>query len=66
MPTDKRKQKHNNLKPMGCSKSSSQKVVYSNINLSRETRKKKKNLSIHLKELEKEQINTKLVEKTKP
>ena len=51
---------------MGCSKSSSQKVVYRNINLSREKIKKKKNLSIYLKELEKEQINTKLVEKTKP
>ena len=51
---------------MGCSKSSSQKIVYSNINLSREIRKsvKQENLRktkqpIHTPKREKEQIKPK-------
>ena len=36
---NKRQWKHNNTKPMGCSKSSSKRVVYSNIILLQETRK---------------------------
>ena len=54
-PPQKQKQK-----PMGCSKSSSKKEVYSNTSLIQETRKiSNKHLTLHLKELEKE-------EQTKP
>ena len=38
-PRDKRKQKHNNLKPMGLSKSCFKRKVYSNTILPQETRK---------------------------
>ena len=38
-PRDKWKQKHNDLKPMRCSKSSSNREVYSNIILPQETRR---------------------------
>ena len=44
---------------MGCSKSTSKREVYSNISLPQETRKISKNLTLHQKELEKE-------EQTKP
>ena len=44
---------------MGCSKSSSKREVYSNTSLPQETRKISKNLTLHLKQLEKE-------EQTKP
>ena len=49
--------KHDDPKPMGCSKSSSKRKVYSNTSLPQETRKISNNL--HLKELEKK-------EQTKP
>ena len=39
IPRDKWEQKHNDPKPMGCSKSSSKREVYSNIILPQETRK---------------------------
>ena len=39
IPGDKWQQKHDNLKPMGCSKSSSKREVYSNTILPQETRK---------------------------
>ena len=39
IPGDKWQQKHDNLKPMGCSKSSSKREVYSNSILTQETRK---------------------------
>ena len=39
IPRDKWKWKHNDSKPMGCSKSSSKKEVYSNKILPQETRK---------------------------
>ena len=54
-----------NSKPMGCSKSSSKREVYSNTILHQETRKHQiNNLTLHLKQLEKgEQKNPpKLVE----
>ena len=38
IPTDKSKRMHDNPKPMGCSKSSSKKDVYSNTTLPQETR----------------------------
>ena len=50
----KGKWKHNDPKPMGYSKSSSKKEVYSNTSLPQETRKISNNLTLHLKELEKE------------
>ena len=43
---------------MGCSKSSSKREVYSNIILPQETRKITNNLTIHLKQLEKEEQKT--------
>ena len=55
------KWKNNNPKSMGCNKSSSKRVVYSNTRLPQETRKISSNLTSHLKELEKEK-NQKLVE----
>ena len=54
IPRDKRKWKHNDPKPMGCSKSCSKRVVYSNTVLPQETRKISNNLNLHLKQLEKE------------
>ena len=46
--------KRDNSKPMGCSKSSSKREVYSNTILPQETRKHKiDNLTLHLKQLEK-------------
>ena len=59
IPGDKLQWKHDDPKPMGCSKSSSKRKVYSNTSLSQETRKISNNLTLHLKELEKE-------EQTKP
>ena len=48
--------KHNNLKPLGCSKSSSKRQVYSNTILPQETRKTlNRQPNLHLKQLEKEQ-----------
>ena len=49
-------EKHDNSKPMRCSKSSSKREVYSNTILPQETRKTlNDNLSLHLKQLEKEE-----------
>ena len=60
IPRDKWQRKHDDPKPVGCSKSSSKREVYSNTSLPQETRKfQLNNLTIHLKELEKE-------EQTKP
>ena len=53
------KMKHKDSKPMGSSKSSSKRKAYSNIILPQETRKISDNLTLHLKQLEKE-------DKTKP
>ena len=48
--------KNNNSKPMGCSKSSSKKKLYSNTILPQETRKtSNRHLTLHLKQLKKEQ-----------
>ena len=51
--------KVHDLKPMGCSKSSSKREVYSYTILPQETRNISNNLTLHLKQLEK-------VEQTKP
>ena len=47
------------LKMLGYSKSSAKKEVYSNRSLPQETRDKSNNLSLHLKQLEKEVQNKK-------
>ena len=60
IPRDKWQQKHDDPKPMGCSKSSSKKQVYSNTSLPQETRKISNNLTLHLKEVEKEQTKPKV------
>ena len=53
---DKWKWKYNFPKSMGCSKSSSKREVYSDINLPQETRKNSKHsLNYYLEELEKEE-----------
>ena len=53
---NKKQRKHDDPKSMGCSKSSSKREVYSNTILPQETRKiSNKNLTLHLKELEKEE-----------
>ena len=49
--------RHDNSKPMGCSKSSVNREVYSNTILSQEIRKTSDNLTLHLKQLEKEGKN---------
>ena len=56
---NKWKRKYNKPKPKGCSKSGSKRELHSNINLLQETRKISKNLTLHLKQIERE-------EKTKP
>ena len=54
-----RQWKHDNSKLMGCSKSSSKREVYSYIILPQETRKTSNdNLTLHLKQLEKEEQKT--------
>ena len=51
------KWKHNNPKPMGFSKSSAKWKVHSNTRLPQEARKNQiNNLTLHLKQLEKEEI----------
>ena len=52
---DKWKGKHNGPKLMGCSKSSFKWKVYGNIQLAQETRKTSNNLTLYLKQLEKEE-----------
>ena len=56
---DKWKWKHDGPKSLGCSKSCSEWEVYSNTGLSQEARKISNNLTLHFKELEKEQIKPK-------
>ena len=59
-PRDKQKRKHNDPKALRCNKSSSKRKVYVNTILPQETRKSQiNNLTLHLKQLEKE-------EQTKP
>ena len=56
MHRNKWKWKHDNPKPMGFSKSSTKKKVHSNISLPQETREKINNLTLPLKQLEKEEM----------
>ena len=55
LPWDKWKWKHNIPKSLGCHKSGYKKEVYSNTDLPQEARKISNNLTMFLKELEKEQ-----------
>ena len=54
IPRDKWQLKHNDTKPLGCSKNSSKREVHSNAVLSQETRVPN-NLTINLKQLKKEE-----------
>ena len=65
IPRDKWKQKHNNPKAIGCSKSSSKSEVYSNMVLLQETKIPNKEPNLTPKAIEKEQQNPKLVEGSK-
>ena len=60
IPLDKQKWKHNISKPMGLSKSSIKWEVYSNKDLHYKRRKILNDLTLHLKELEKEQTKPKV------
>ena len=57
MHRKERKWKPNNPKPMGFSKSSAKGKVHSNTSLPQETREKSNSLTLHLKQLEKEEMN---------
>ena len=60
---DKRKQRYNNPKPTGHSKSSSERKVYSNTFLPQERKKAQINtLTLHLKQLEEKRQSPKLAE----
>ena len=55
-PRNKWQWKHDNSNPMGCSKSSFKREVYSSTILTQETEKHRlDNLTLHIKQLEKEQ-----------
>ena len=64
MSRNKWQWKHDNSKPMGCNKNSFKRKVYSNTILPQETRKYRiENLTLHLKQLQKEEQNPpKLIE----
>ena len=58
--------KHDDPKPMGCSKSSSKREVYSNTILPQDTKKTQiNNPTLHIKELEKEEQKTPKVSRRK-
>ena len=59
--------KHDNSIPMGCSKSSSKREVYSNTILPQETNKNHQidNLTLYLKQLEKEEQNNPKISRRK-
>ena len=65
MHRNKWKWKHYNPKPMGLSKSSAKGKVYSNTSLPQETREKSNSLTLHLKELEKEEMKNPRVSRRK-
>ena len=59
------KMKTNNPKPIEFSKSSAKGKVHSNTNLPQETREKSNNLTLHLKQLEKEEMKNPMVSRRK-
>ena len=60
IPRRKWKWKHNNPKPMGSSKSSFKRELYSGTSLPQKIRKISNNLALHPKQLEKEQTKHKV------
>ena len=56
---------NNNSKPMGFSKSNAKGKVHSNTSLPQETRVKSNNLTLHLKQLEKEEMKNPRVSRRK-
>ena len=66
MHRNKWKWKHNNPKPTGFSKSSAKGKVHSNTGIPQETRKKSiNNLTLHLQQLEKEEMKNPRVSRRK-
>ena len=66
IPRNKSQWKHDNSKPMGCTKSSSKREVYSNTIQPQGTRKtSNSNLTLYLKQLEKEEQNTPKISRRK-
>ena len=59
------KWKHNNSKPVGHCKSSAKGKVHSNTGIPQETRIKSNNLTLHLKQLEKEEMKNPRVNRRK-
>ena len=59
------KWKHNNPKPVGRYKSSAKGKVHSNTGIPQETRKKSNNLTLHLKQLGKEEVKNPRVSRRK-
>ena len=58
MYRNEQKWKHNNPKPKGLRKGNAKGKVLSNTSLPQERRKKSNNLTLHLKQLEKEEMRT--------
>ena len=65
MHRNKWKGKHNNPKPMGFSKSSAKRESHSNTSLPQEMREISNNLTLYLKQLEKEEKKNPIVEENK-
>ena len=66
MHRNERKLKHNNLNPVGYCKSSAKGKVHSNTGLPQEMRKSQiNNLTVHLKQLEKEEMKNPRVSRRK-
>ena len=59
------KWKYDNPKPMGFSKSSAKRKVHSNVSLPQETREKSNNVTLHIKNLEKEEMKNPKVSRMK-
>ena len=59
------KWKYDNPKPMGFSKSSAKRKVHSNVSLPQETREKSNNVTLHIKNLEKEEMKNLRVSRRK-
>ena len=65
IPGDKWQWKHDDPKPMGCSKSSPKREVYRNTILHQETWKNWNNLNLHLRQIEKEEQTKRKVSRRK-
>ena len=65
MDRNKWKWKHDNPKPMRFIKSSAKRKVHSNTSLPQETRETSNNLTLHIKQLEKEEMKNPKVSRRK-